>query len=79
VLNVLLWVLRTGAPWYDLPDRYPPYQTCRRRFQQWVRDGTLERMLETLAQDLKAHGGLDLSESFIDGTCAPAKKGACRW
>ncbi len=28
ILNGILWVLRTGAPWKDLPDRYPPYQTC---------------------------------------------------
>src|ERR1700692_2011776 len=35
VLNGVLWVLRTGAPWHDLPRRYPPYQTCHRRFQQW--------------------------------------------
>ena len=32
-------VLRTGAPWKDVPQRYPPYQTCHRRFQQWVRQG----------------------------------------
>ena len=36
VLNGVLWVLRTGAPWRDLPKRYPPYQTCHRRFQRWV-------------------------------------------
>ena len=35
VLNGVFWVLRTGAPWHDLPRRYPPYQTCHRRFQQW--------------------------------------------
>jgi transposase len=35
VLNGVLWVLRTGAPWKDLLDRYPPYQTCHRRLQQW--------------------------------------------
>lgn len=34
VLNGILWVLRTGAPWHDLPERYPPYQTCHRRFQR---------------------------------------------
>ncbi|MEO6443583.1 MAG: transposase, partial [Gemmatimonadaceae bacterium] len=28
VLNGVLWILRTGAPWKDLPDRYPSYQTC---------------------------------------------------
>ena len=44
VFNGILWVLRTGAPWHDLPDRYPPYQTCHRRFQQWQRDGTLTRL-----------------------------------
>ncbi len=32
VVNGIMWVLRTGAPWADLPDRYPPYQTCHRRF-----------------------------------------------
>jgi transposase len=32
VLNGILWVLRTGAPWADLPERYPSYQTCHRRF-----------------------------------------------
>jgi transposase len=39
MLNEVLWVLRTGAPWHDLPDRYPPYQTCHQRFQQWRKNG----------------------------------------
>ena len=75
VLNGILWILRTGAQWADLPERYPPYQTCHRRFQRWVREGTLERVLEALAQDLKDRGKLDLSECFIDGTFVVAKKG----
>jgi len=76
VLNGILWVLRTGAPWKDLPDRYPSYQTCHRRFQRWVDNGTLRRVLKALARDLHARGGLDLSETFIDGTFASAKKKA---
>jgi len=76
VLNAILWVLRTGAPWHDLPDRYPPYQTCHRRFQQWQRDGTLTRLLHALAEDLRARGKLDLSETFIDASFSSAKKGA---
>ncbi len=76
VLNGILWVLRTGAPWHDLPDRYPPYQTCHRRFQQWQRDGTLTRLLQALAEDLRARGKLDLSETFIDASFSSAKKGA---
>ncbi|MGE5444032.1 MAG: transposase, partial [Ignavibacteriales bacterium] len=34
VLNGILWILRSGARWKDLPERFPPYQTCHRRFQQ---------------------------------------------
>jgi transposase len=75
VLNAILWVLRTGAPWADLPERYPSYQTCHRRFQQWVRSGIMRRVLEALAEDLLIQGRLDVREAFIDGSFAPAKKG----
>ena len=75
VLNGILWVLRTGAPWADLPAQYPPYQTCHRRFQKWCRDGTLEKVLRALAEDLRDRGKLDLQECFIDGSFVPAKKG----
>src|SRR5260370_1063164 len=50
VLNGVLWVLRTGAPSHALPRRYPPYQTCHRRFQQWQRRGRLDRLLQPLAE-----------------------------
>jgi transposase len=76
VLNGVFWILRTGAPWHDLPPRYPPYQTCHRRFQQWRRDGLLTDVLTRLAQDLRDRGKLDLSETFIDATFSSAKKGA---
>jgi transposase len=76
VINGILWVLRSGARWEDLPERFPSYQTCHRRFQQWVRQGVLRSVLEALAEDLRARGELDLSECFIDGTFVVAKKGA---
>ncbi len=79
VLNGILWILRTGAPWHDLPERYPPYQTCHRRFQRWVEEGVLARILEALVEDLDERGGLDLSECFIDATFVMAKKGGCQW
>jgi transposase len=75
VLNGILWILRTGAPWADLPDRYPSYQTCHRRFQQWVRSGVLKDILCLVAGALHDEGYLDVQEAFIDGTFAPAKKG----
>ena len=76
VLNGVFWVLRTGAPWHDLPDRYPPYQTGHRRFQSWQRSGLLTRLLQKLAEDLRDRGKLDLSETFIDASFSSAKKGA---
>lgn len=76
VFDGVLWILRTGARWQDMPERFPPYQTCHRRFQRWVREGTLKAVLESLAEDLRSRGKLDLSECFIDATFAAAKKGA---
>ena len=76
VLNAVLWILRTGAPWHDLPGQYPPYQTCHRRFQQWQRRGVLRKVLTCLAEDLRDRGKLDLSETFIDASFSSAKKGA---
>jgi transposase len=76
VLNGALWVLRTGAPWHDLPARYGPYQTCHRRFQQWQRLGVLNGILWALAEDLLARGKLGLEETFIDASFMGAKKGA---
>jgi transposase len=75
VLNGILWALRTGAPWKDLPDRYPPHRTCRRRFQRWVKAGVFRRAVEVLAVDLQELGGIDLREAFIDGCFVSAKKG----
>ena len=79
VWNGILWILRTGAPWHDLPDRYPPYQTCHRRYQEYSRAGTFKKVLQALARDLRERGDLDLSKTFIDGTFAPAKKGGAKW
>jgi len=75
VLDGVLWVLRTGAPWADLPGRYPPYQTCHRRFQSWVKSGVLQKVLRSLAEDLRDRGKIDLTEAFIDGSHAGAKRG----
>jgi transposase len=79
VLNGILWVLRTGAPWQDVPDRYPSPATCHRRFEHWVRSGVIAKILHALAADLRDRGKLDLSECFIDATFVGAKKGAFVW
>jgi transposase len=76
ILNGILWICRTGAPWKDLPGRYPPYQTCHRRFQHWVKQGIWMKILVKLAVDLKRRGKIDLTETHMDGSFSSAKKGA---
>ena len=79
VLNGVLWILRSGARWKDLPGCFPSYQTCHRRYQGWVDSGALRDILEVLAEDLRERGQIDLSECHIDGTFIVAKKGGLPW
>jgi transposase len=49
VLNGICWVLRSGAPWRDLPDCYGPCTTCYNRFVRWRKAGVWGRIMDTLA------------------------------
>jgi transposase len=49
VLNGIRWVLRSGAPWRDLPDCYGPCTTCYNRFVRWRRAGVWGRIMDALA------------------------------
>ena len=75
VLDAILWMLRTGASWWDLPEKYPPYQTCHRRFKQWSMDGTLEKVELALIEKLVKRKQINMSECCIDAKFIPAKKG----
>ena len=48
MLNGIFWILRTGAPWRDLPERYGPWQTVYQYFTDWRADGTFDRLLGAL-------------------------------
>jgi transposase len=54
VMNGIFWVLRTGAPWRDLPDRYGPYTTAYNRFNRWRKAGIWDKLMAAVT---KAHGG----------------------
>jgi transposase len=54
VLNGIFWVLRTGAPWRDLPDRYGPHSTAYNRFNRWRKAGIWDRLMDAVVQ---AHDG----------------------
>jgi transposase len=69
VVNGILWKLRTGAPWRDLPEqRYGPWQTCYDRFVRWRRDGTWERLLADAQTKSDAVGEVEwLSHASLAG------------
>ncbi len=77
VINGIFYVLRTGSPWRDLPERYGPYTTIYNRFNRWAKAGVWVRIFETLAAKSPA------SMAFIDSSivrahqhAAGGKKGA---
>lgn len=55
--------MRTDAPWSEDPDRHPPYQTCRRRFQQWRGADVMDWLLEVLARELEGRCEIDLGSA----------------
>jgi transposase len=76
MLNGMLWVLRTGAPWRDLPERYGPWQTVYQYFSSWRSDGTYDRILETLQIRLDREGKIDWDLFCIDGSNVRASRAA---
>jgi hypothetical protein len=57
VLNGIFWVLRSGAPWRDLPDNFGPYTTCYNRFVRWRRAGVWAKLMSALPDRLPGLGG----------------------
>ena len=75
-LEGILWVLRSGARWKDLPRTFPSYVTCWRRFMNWSASGVWEKAWRRLVHKLDQQGGIDWRQGSADGTFASAKKGA---
>jgi transposase len=72
VLNGIFWVLRSGAPWRDLPDHFGPYTTCYNRFVRWRRAGVWGRIIDALA------GAHDAAVQMIDTSIVRVHQhGAC--
>jgi transposase len=82
ILNGIRWILRTGAPWRDLPERYGSWSTVYSRFYRWQKAGHWDRIWATLQQQADARGELHWEIHFVDATivrahqhAAGAKKG----
>ena len=76
VLEGILWILRSGARWQDLPEEFPSPTTCWRRLRDWEEQGVWLKIWQTFLAELNERQQLKWSESFLDGSFAPAKKGA---
>lgn len=78
IFNGVLWVLRVGARWGDIPSPkgYPSGKTCHRHFSKWVELGIFDKILRVLLKDLESRGKIKLDETFVDATFVEAKKGA---
>ena len=83
IINGIRWILRTGAPWRDLPERYGNWSSVHSRYRRWRLSGLWDRILAALQAQAEAAGQLDWSLHFVDGTtvrahqhAAGAKKGA---
>jgi len=72
----ILWVLRCGARWKDLPRQYPSPSTCWRRLRDWEEQGIWLDIWRSFLGELDEQGRIDWEETFADGSFAPAKKGA---
>ena len=71
----ILWILRSGARWKDMPSHFPSYATCWRRFAKWSREEIWDVALRRLLDALEQKGKINWKEGFADGTFASAKKG----
>ena len=76
VVDGVLWVLFSGAPWRDLPERYGPWQTAHRRFTTWRADGTWGRVLARLRLRADRAGLLDYAQWNVDSTSVRATRHA---
>jgi transposase len=75
VLEALLWLLRNGGPWNNLPDSFPSESTCRRRLRKWTETGVLAEVWSRLVELSDELGWVDWSQLIADGTFCRAKKG----
>jgi transposase len=82
IINGILWILRTGAPWRDLPELYGPWRTVASRFYRWQRAGIWNQLLAAVQAHAAAQGQLNWDLHYLDGTmirahqhAAGAKKG----
>jgi transposase len=76
IIDGILWRLRTGAPWRDVPARYGPWSTVYSRFRRWRLAGLWDRIFAAVQREADAAGEVDWSVHFVDGTVIRAHQHA---
>ena len=76
VLNGMFWILRTGAPWRDLPERYGPWTTVYDRFRRWRTAGLFQKIVNALQAQARRVERIDFDFSAADGSTVRAHKSA---
>lgn len=76
MLNGIFWVLNSGAPWRDVPERYGHWKTIYGRYRRWTREGLFDRILKRLHLQLDEEGRVDWSQFNVDGTSIRADRSA---
>jgi len=74
IVDGILWILRTGSPWRDLPNEFGPWGTVWDLFDTWNNDGTLDKILNGLRSDAFKDGGIDDELWLVDGSSIRAAK-----
>lgn len=74
IVDGILWILRTGAPWRDLPEEYGPWGTVWDLFDTWNHDGTLNEILRQLQAAKVDIGEIDEELWCIDGSIVRAAR-----
>ena len=76
IVNAILWLTRTGAPWRDLPERYGSWKTVYSRFRRWDQQGIWDQVFTALIAEAQRRGDLDWELHHIDSTIVRAHQHA---
>ena len=76
IVNGMIWIDKTGAPWRDIPERYGPWQTVATRFYRWTKQGIWAKIMAEVQKDADANGEIEWEIHFVDSSVIRAHQHA---
>jgi transposase len=74
VLDGIFWILRSGAPWRELPERYGPWSTVYDRYRRWCKSGLFQKILNALEAQARRAERIDFELAAVDGSVVRAHR-----